>query len=128
MNQKIGVIGFFAAALFSAALFWGLSAIAAPYTAQVHVHSYATTNVTTGAYVQLVAAAPISCAKLEICDTSGKLLKLATGAAGSERDIATVAANACIVVPYFVPVGTRISIEAIDASATTGYNLLSFVP
>lgn len=109
-------------ALFAAPLF------AAANTAQVNVLSYASTNVTTSAYVELVASSPISVSKLQICDTSTKLLKIASGAAGSETDRFTVQVSGCVVVPYFFVAGTRFSIKAVDASATTGYDALSFIP
>lgn len=101
---------------------------AAANTAQVNVLSYASTNVTTSAYVELVASSPISVSKLQVCDTSTKLLKIATGSAGSETDRFTVQVSGCVVVPYYFAPATRFSIKAVDASATTGYNTLSFIP
>lgn len=97
-------------------------------TTQVNVLSYVATNVSTSAYVELVASSPIACSRLQICDTSTKVLKLATGASGSETDICSVPVSGTVVLPYYLPIGTRISIRAVDASATTGYNVLSFIP
>ncbi len=110
------------ALVFSAPLF------ATANTVQVNTLSYGSTNVTTSAYTQLVASSPITVSKLQICDTSTKVLKIAVGAASSETDICTVQVSGCIVVPYFIAAGTRISIKAVDANATTGYNTLSFIP
>jgi hypothetical protein len=39
----------------------------------------------------------------------------------------TVQVSGCVIVPYYLPAGTRLSIKAVDASATTGYNTLSFL-
>lgn len=103
-------------------------AFAAANTTQVNVLSYASTNVTTGAYVTLVASSPVSAGRFQVCDTSTKLLKIATGAASSEIDAFTVQVSGCVIVPYYFPAGTRFSIKAVDASATTGYNTLSFLP
>ena len=91
--------------------------------------SYAATNVTTGAYVTLVASTPIHVANLVVCDNSGHILKIAVGAAGSEVDLVSVPLNACMVIPVgpILKLGARLSIRAIDASATTGYNVVSFV-
>lgn len=97
-------------------------------TSQVHVLSYSSTNVSTSAYVELIASLPSSFSKLQILDTSTKILKIATGAAGSEVDICTVAVSGCVVLPYYLTAGTRLSIKAIDANATTGYNVLSLLP
>ncbi len=97
-------------------------------TTQVNVLSYSSTNVTTSAYVQLVASSPITASKLQVCDTSTKILKIASGAVSSETDLFTVQVSGCVVLPYFLVAGTRLSIKAVDASATTGYNTLSFIP
>lgn len=96
--------------------------------AKVNVLSYSSTNVTTGAYVTLIASTSIPTARLQILDTSGKILRLAIGAAGSEVDICSTAVSGVVIIPYYIPAGTRIAIEAIDANATTGYNVLSLIP
>lgn len=114
--------------LILAALTYAANLFGAVSTVRVNVHAYASTNVTTGAYVTLVASSPISVSKLQICDTSTKLLKIALGASGSEMDICTVQVSGCVVVPYYIPAGSRLSIEAVDATASAGYNTLSFVP
>lgn len=101
--------------------------LAAANTSQVNVFSYATTNVTTSAYVQLVAATPITVSRLQVCDTSGKILKISSGAASSELDLFTVSVSGCVIVPYYIIAGTRLSIKAVDANATTGYNTVSFL-
>lgn len=97
-------------------------------TTQVNVLSYAGTNVTTSAYVELVASSPITVSRVQICDTSTKVLKIASGATSSEKDLFTVQVSGCVVVPYYLPAGTRLSIKAVDATASSGYNTLSFVP
>ena len=90
--------------------------------------SYASTNVTTSAYVVLIASTVTSCKKLEIVDSSTKLIKLATGATGSEVDICTAAISGTVIVDQYIPQGTQISIKAIDASATSGYIAVSLIP
>lgn len=100
----------------------------AAVTSQVHVLSYAATNVTTAAYVVLIASTSVATSRLQILDTSGKILKLAIGASGSEVDICACPVSGNTVINYYVPQGSQISIEAIDASATTGYNVLSLIP
>lgn len=108
-------------------LFFSSAALGAANTTQVNVLSYSSTNVTTSAYVALVASTPISVSKLEVCDTSGKILKIASGQSGSELDLFSVQVSGCIVVPYYLPAGSRLSIKAIDATASSGYNVLSFL-
>lgn len=89
--------------------------------------SYAVTNVTTSAYVTILASTPVPTSKMIICDTSTHILKLATGSAGNEVDLFTVPVNSCIgySLTTTVPAGTRFSLKAIDASATTGFNTVS---
>lgn len=118
----------FKAFIIIAASLLAAKSFAAVNTANVNVNVYASTNVTTGAYVTLFASTPITTSKLEILDTSGKILKLAVGAAGSEIDLCTVPVSGTVIVPTYIVAGTRISIKAIDASATTGYSVVSLVP
>ncbi len=94
-------------------------------TDRVSVRSCASVNVTTSAYSTLIASTAISCSALGITDTSTKILKLAIGEAGAEIDICQCPVSGSVVIPYFIPAGTRISIKAIDANATTGYNITS---
>lgn len=100
------------------------------YSSNVSSLSYSSTNVGTSAYVTLVASTPINTSQLLICDTSGKILKIASGAANSEVDLFTVPVSSCMLFPLapVLPSGTRLSIKAIDASATSGYNTVSFLP
>lgn len=90
------------------------------------VLSYTTTNVTTSAYVTLAASTSVSCGHLLIVDTSAQLMKLATGAAGFEVDVCAFQGNGYpVVVPIYIPAGTRLSLKAISANATSGYNTVS---
>lgn len=89
--------------------------------------AYATTNVTTSAYVVLVTSLPISASHVLVCDTSTKLVKIAVGATGSEYDIFTAPISGCATIgPKYLKAGIQLSIKAIDANATTGFNTLSF--
>ena len=94
----------------------------------IDVHSYATTNVTTSAYVTLDASSPQSTSNLLIVDTSTQLMKLAVGAAGAEVDLCTFQGNGNpVLVPTFVTAGVRLSLKAISASATAGYCTVSYL-
>lgn len=93
----------------------------------VDVFSYSTTNVTTSVYVTLDASTKVSCSALSVVDTSTQLLKLAVGAVGSEIDICTFQGNGSpVLVPAFISSGSRLSLKAISASATSGFNSVSF--
>ncbi len=102
--------------------------MAAANTTRVNVLSYGSTNVTSSAYVELVAATPFPVSRIQVSDTSTKLLKIATGAASSEVDIVTCPISGSVLIPYQIPAGTRLSIKAIDATASTGYNVVTFLP
>lgn len=93
----------------------------------VNVFSYSTTNVTTSAYVTLLNSTPIAVSKLQIGDSSGEQLKLAVGLAGQEVDICTVPVNGSLVVPIYLIAGQRLSIKSISATASNGYNTVTFL-
>ncbi len=82
---------------------------------------YSSTNVTTGAWVQLIAstAAVINC--ITLFDSSGQTLKLGLGAALSETITLIIppgGLSGCI--PLHINAGTRVSIEAISGTANGG--------
>lgn len=91
-------------------------------------NDYSSTNVTTSAYVQLDSSLNQDTRSLEIFDSSGRTLVLARGASGSEVDLPfyiVPGGNANIVDVGLLPRGTRLSIKAVDASATTGVLILN---
>lgn len=87
---------------------------------------YSSTNITTSAYVQLVASTSNAINSIHIFDSSGQAMILAIGGSGSE-------VNQLYVPPggdtftFNIPAGTRISYKALSANATTGYLLMSFL-
>lgn len=96
-------------------------------SANINVLAYASTNVGTSSYVTLFASTPINTRGFEIVDTSGQVLKLAYGPAGSEVDFAIVPVSGQIYIPFFTDAGIRISIKSVSASATTGYNAIALI-
>lgn len=93
---------------------------------KVFTTSYASVNVGTSSYVQIIASSP-SCSYLEIQDTSAKIVVIAIGAAGSQQDIAVCPVSGTIIIPLFISPGSTVWLKAIDNTATTGYNTLSFI-
>lgn len=99
---------------------------------QILVTSYSGTNVTTSAYVQ-IGVTSVSTAALLITDTSGKILKIAVaplqsdGSFGTTEDIAQcpVSGTAQINLGTIaaIPLGSKLYLKAIDATASTGYNV-----
>jgi hypothetical protein len=82
---------------------------------------YASTNVTTGAYVQLIASTASALNLICLSNSSGSIIKLATGAAASEVDRVYIPGGGSGCWPVNIAASTRVSIEALDATASTGY-------
>lgn len=81
---------------------------------------YTVTNVTTSAYVQLVAPLSAAANEIEIFDSSGQTLALAVGAAGSEVVQLYIFPGGNGRVPLAIPINSRVSVKAISANAVSG--------
>lgn len=100
----------------------GMSRVNAPVRVD-----YTGTPVTTSAYVTLVASMSGVAKMVQIFDSSGRALVLAFGAAASEVDQIYIEPGGNGPMPLDIPAGTRLSIKAVDASATQGQLLVSFL-
>lgn len=89
-------------------------------------NDYTSTNVTTSAYVQLVASTAVEIHSLEIFDSSGSTLKIAIGAAASEVDQFLVFPGGNGRRDIVIPAGQRISIKAVSATASVGELSINF--
>lgn len=89
-------------------------------------NDYSSANVTTSAYVQLVASTSNAVSEVEIFDSSGQGMILATGAAGAEVDQIYIFPGGNGRVPLKIAASTRVSIKAKTASATSGYIMINF--
>lgn len=70
----------------------------------------------------------INASKIEITDTTGKILKIASGPAGSQVDLFTCAPSATIVINnIYIPINTPLWVTALDSTnaASTGYIVVS---
>lgn len=90
------------------------------------VNNYSTTNVTTSAYVQLVASTSNATNTLEVFDSSGQALYLAVGASGSEVNQFIIFPGGNGKVGLAIPSGSRVSVKAISATASAGSLYLNF--
>jgi len=88
-------------------------------------NDYSSTNVTTSAYVQLIASTASAASELEIFDSSGETLVFAVGAAASEVDQFYISPGGNGRMKLSIPSGSRISIKAVTATASVGYINLS---
>ncbi len=89
-------------------------------------NDYASTAVSTSAYVQLVASTSAATTRLQIFDSGGQTMKLATGAPGSESDQFVIPPGG-IDIDYYIPASARVSIKAVSASANTGECDINFL-
>jgi hypothetical protein len=83
-------------------------------------NDYTSTNVTTGAYVQLIASTSGTTNQLYIFDSSGQTLVLAVGGVGSEVDQAYIPPGGNGQLNLTIPSGSRVSVKAVSATATAG--------
>jgi hypothetical protein len=84
----------------------------------------------TGAWTQLIAALSTSSCAVEICNTTGSLLQISTGAPGLESASVvpyTVLPNgSSILLPLELARGARLSAKAIDNATTVGRLIFNF--
>lgn len=83
-------------------------------------HDYSSGNVTTAAYTEVSAATSGEITELEIFDSSGEVMILATGAAASEVDLLYIMPGGNGRIPVRIAAGTRLSIKAKTATASSG--------
>ena len=89
-------------------------------------NDYTSVNVTTGAWVQLLAAVSVDINSIEIFDSSGQTLEIGFGAGGAEVSKFYVFPGGNGRIPIFIPSGTRIAIQAISALADAGEISINF--
>jgi hypothetical protein len=89
-------------------------------------NSYSSTNVTTSAYVQLVASTSSTVNMIEIFDSSGQSMIIGVGASGSEVIQLYTTPGGNGQVPLAIPSGSRVAIKALTGSATSGYITINF--
>lgn len=82
---------------------------------------YSMTPVTTAAWVQIIASTAAEIKQLYIFDSSGSVMQLGIGGAGSEvAKINIPPGGSSVGWPLTIPAGTRVSIRALDVDATVG--------
>jgi hypothetical protein len=102
-------------------------AIAGTASANTPVYNvYSSTNITTSAYVQLVASTSNAINTIHIFDSSGQAMILGVGASGVEV-VQLYVPPGGDTYTLNIPVGSRIAYKALTATASTGYLLMSFL-
>jgi hypothetical protein len=87
---------------------------------------YSSTNITTSAYVQLVASTSNVVNTVHIFDSSGQAMIFAVGGSGSEV-IQVYVPPGGDTFTLHIPAGSRIAYKALTATASAGYLLMSFL-
>lgn len=90
--------------------------------------SYSSTNVTTGAWVELEDSFVGNATHLEVFDSSGQTMELAIGASGSESALPfyIIPGGNTQLISCPISAGQRIAIRAVSASATSGEISINF--
>jgi hypothetical protein len=87
---------------------------------------YAATNVTTGAWVQLVASVSANVEELQIFDSSGQTLEIGIGAAASEARLFLIPPGGTVVQAKILA-GARVSIRAVSSLAQSGNLVVNYI-
>jgi hypothetical protein len=86
---------------------------------------YSSTNITTSAYVQLVASTTSTTNYIDIFDSSGQAMILGVGGSGSEVIQAYIPPGGDQI-QLAIPSGSRVAYKALTATANSGYLLMNF--
>jgi len=88
-----------------------------------------TTNITTAAYVQLVASLPGTIEAIQFYNGSTSTLALASGASGSETNEVLLGPGLSDIIPVetLFPKGSRMSVIAVDTTASAGTLAINFL-
>jgi hypothetical protein len=82
---------------------------------------YSAGSVTTGAWTQLIASTAATINELRIFDSSGQTMELGTGAGASETRVLLIPPGGFdSAVTLLIASGTRLSVRAVSATASTG--------
>ena len=87
-------------------------------------NAYASTPVTTAAYVELVASLTATAQKVQIFDSSGQTLIFAVGAAGAENPLFYITPGG-LDISVSIAATSRIAIKALSGNATVGEIVLN---
>ncbi len=86
--------------------------------------AYASTNVTTSAWVQLDSALNGNSTEMEIFDSSGETLKLGIGVAAAEVDLHHIVPGGNGRIPCMLSVGARLAIKCVSTGPAASGELI----
>lgn len=92
------------------------------------LRNYSTDNVTTSAWIELIASTSAITKKIKIDDTSGQVLEIGTGTAGNEVHLCYIPQGGIDAeIDLTIPAGTRVCVKAVSATANTGYLVMEVI-
>lgn len=102
------------------------------YAGNVSVVNYSTTNLLpTGAYKVTIASTPITVSQIYVCDTSGAIVKVASGTTNAAVDLFTAPVSGCALIPLnpYLAAGSQLNLAVASGSTvSTGANSISLLP
>lgn len=119
----------FILSLILAFVLFSSQAFAAASSANILTLNTASTNVTTSAFVQLSSSTPIAVSRIIVANATSSIIKVAFGGSGSEVAQFAVGAGSTLEVQLGAvqAAATRVSLEAVDATASSGYITVSLL-
>lgn len=106
----------------------GSVGVRAPVPIAPFVLNTSSTNVTTGAWVEFVAAAsmPYACSAVQIHNTGAQAIKLGAGAAASEVETGILfPVGVSVLMPVSLKRGVRLSVRSVSATQSSGFLTMS---
>lgn len=102
------------------------------FASNVSFYDYTISSGSTTAYTTLLASTPVNANRIYVCDTSGKLMKIASGTTVAAVDLFWSPVSGCqmFTIEPWIPAGTQLVIKSGGTTSsgipTSGYNALSF--
>jgi hypothetical protein len=92
------------------------------------INDYGSTNITTGAWVELVAALPSAVNHIIVFDSSGNIMELGVGAAAAESRVSVITPGGLPPLDLSFASGARVSARAVSANSSTAgtYLIINF--
>jgi hypothetical protein len=87
----------------------------------------ASTNITSSAYVQLLASTPTFSSWIDVYNGTSQELILATGSSGSPVQFLDIPAGVSKSMNLYLPAGTRLSVTSAASTASSGAVILNFI-
>lgn len=91
-------------------------------------HNYATGSATTSAWRTIITLTSEPASAVEIFDSSGRILEIATGDIGSEVTMpyTIIPGGSSVILPLEFKHSVRVAVKAVDEEASTGYLVMNF--